>query len=160
MDTLNIRDYDIADWKDEARVDRLCLEVLQKFHHNLLNAQQSEPLEAGSLARGADYFLREFIIGDRQENIFEIAPKRIHQFAGNWYIIKNMEPNMEELTDLLFGVDAFYSWCTDIGMYDEQRQKEIHDFCRALDSYRERIESFWEITDNYAEWDSNISLKD
>ena len=110
MSTLNIRDFDIVDWQDESRVDQLCQETLQLFHRSLLDEQQCEPLEAGSLARGADYFLREFVIGDRQDNIFEIKPVRIHQFAGNWYIIKNMEPNMEELTDLLFGIDAFYSW--------------------------------------------------
>jgi hypothetical protein len=160
MDTVNTPDFDIADWQDEARVDRLCVELLKQFHRNLLDEQQCEPLEAGSLARGADYFLREFIIGDRQENIFNIAPKRVRQFAGNWYIIKNMEPNMEELTDLLFGIDAFYSWCSDTGLYDNQRQTEIRELSRAFDSYKERIESFWEITDNYNEWDSAISLKD
>lgn len=160
MNRLNIRDFDVADWKDEARVDRLCREILQQFHQNLLDEHQSEPLEAGSLARGADYFLREFIIGEQQENIFEIAPKRVRQFAGNWYIIKNMEPNMEELTDLLFGIDAFYSWCADSGLYEEQAQIEIRDYCRALDDYRSRIESFWEITDNYTEWDSEIPIKD
>ena len=160
MNTIITTDFDIADWQDEARVDRLCVELLKQFHRNLLDEQQCEPLEAGSLARAADYFLRDFIIGDRQENIFNIAPKRIRQFAGNWYIIKNMEPNMEELTDLLFGIDAFYSWSADTGLYDNQRQKEIHELCRALDSYKERIQSFWEITDNYNEWDSAISLKD
>lgn len=160
MTTLNVRDFDVTDWKDEIRVDKLCLEVLQKFHRDLLDEQKCEPLEAGSMARGADYFLREFIIGDRQENIFDIDPKRVQQFAGNWYIIKNMEPNMEELSDLLFGVDAFYNWCSKIGQINDQKQKEIHAFCQADDSYRERIESFWAITDNYSEWDSEISLKD
>ena len=160
MDAPNIRDFDIADWKDEHRVDELCLAVLKQFHRNLLDEQKCEPLEAGCLARGADYFLREFIIGDRQENIFEVGPKRVLQFAGNWYIIKNMEPNMEELTDLVFGVEAFYSWCVDTGLYNEQFQIEIREFCQDLDNYRERIESFWEITDNYSEWDSAVSLKD
>jgi hypothetical protein len=159
MDRLNIRGFDVANWQDEARVDRLCVELLKKFHRSLLDEQQTEPLEAGNLARGADYFLREFIIGDRQENIFDITPKRVRQFAGNWYIIKNMEPNMEELTDLLFGIDAFYSWCTDIGHYDDELQKQIQSYCQDLDLYRERIEKFWDITDNYSEWDSAISLK-
>ena len=160
MSTLNIRDFDIADWQDESRVDSLCQTALQQFHRNLLDEQQCEPLEAGTLARGADYFLREFIIGDRQDNIFEIDPKRVRQFAGNWYIIKNMEPNMEELTDLLFGTDAFYRWAADSGLYDRQRQKELREFCRMFDNYRERIESFWGITDNYSEWDNDISIKD
>jgi hypothetical protein len=160
MDTVTIREYDVANWQDEARVDRLCQSVLRQFHSTLLNEQQCDPIEAGLLARSADYFLREFIVGDRQENIFEILPIRVHQFAGNWYIIKNMEPNMEELTDLMFGIDSFYSWAADSGLYKEQDQMEIRNFCRALDVYRERIESFWEISDNYADWDSEIPLKD
>lgn len=159
MNTVNIRDFDVENWQDEARVDRLCQSVLQQFHSNLLNEQKSDPLEAGLLARSADYFLREFIIGERQENIFNILPIRVRQFAGNWYIIKNMEPNMEELTNLLFGIDSFYSWATDSGLYKEQDQKEIREFCRAFDEYRDRIESFWDITDNYASWDSAIPLK-
>lgn len=160
MSTLNIRDFDIADWQDESRADSLCQTALQQFHRNLLDEQQCEPLEAGTLARAADYFLREFIIGDRQDNIFEIDPKRVRQFAGNWYIIKNMEPNMEELTDLLLGIDAFYSWSADSGLYDQQKQKDLRELCRMFDNYRDRIESFWDISDNYSEWDNEISLKD
>ncbi len=159
MTTLNIRDFDVTDLSDEIRVDSLCQKILKKFHRDLLEEQDCDPLEAGSLARGADYFLREFIIADRQDNIFEIDPKRVQQFAGNWYIIKNMEPNMEELTDLLFGIDAFYSWCVKIGQYNKLAQKQIHEFCRGGDHYRARIERFWEITDNYAEWDSEIPLR-
>ena len=158
MKTQNIRDFDVADWQDESRVDALCTELLKQFHQHLLEEQQCDPLEAGSLARGADYFLREFIIGDRQENIFEIEPKRIRQFAGNWYIIRNMEPNMEELTDLLFGADTFYSWLTDSGLYNDQKQKELRELCRAHDTYRERIKSFWDITDNYNDWHNEIPL--
>ncbi len=158
MNTLKITDFDVADWQDESRVDKLCQEVLRQFHRNLLDEQKCEPLEAGSLARGADYFLREFIIGDRQNNIFEIDPIRVRQFAGNWYIIKNMEPNMEELTDLLYGIDAFYNWATDSTLYNSQQQKDLNDYCQEFDSYRERIESFWAITDNYTEWDSEIPI--
>ncbi len=158
METLNISDFDVVNWQDESRVDQLCQEVLQRFHRNLLDEQKCEPLEAGSLARGADYFLREFIIGDRQNNIFEIDPIRVRQFAGNWYIIKNMEPNMEELTDLLYGIDAFYNWATDSNLYNSQQQKDLNAYCQELDSYRERIESFWAITDNYTEWYSEIQI--
>jgi len=153
--------FDIADWKDEARVDALCVEMLKSFHQHLAEEQQIEPLLAGSLARGADYFLREFIIGDRQDNLLELAPERVRQFAGHWYIIRTLEPNMTELGDILAGISAFYTWCEKTGRVEHWRTQQIAERCKELTYYEGRIDSFWDIRDDgYVAWQQACPLTD
>jgi hypothetical protein len=117
-------------------------------------------LLAGSRARGADYFLRDFIISDRRENIFLIESDRVRQFGGNWYILSNMEPNMEELGDILAGVAAFYEYCNALELIDKETNDEIAAHCLALNNYQERIEAFHNIADDgFIKWDADCPVK-
>jgi len=155
------RQFDIADWKDEARVDALAVELLKAFHNHLATEVKMEPVEAGALARGADYFLREFIIGDRQDNLLELSPQRVKQFAGHWYIVRTLEPNMQELGGILGGVAAFYTWCEATGRIEHWRCQKIVAHCRTLEEYAARIESFWAISDDgFIAWQKACPLTD
>jgi hypothetical protein len=152
--------FDIANLDDEIRADQCCVQLLRIFYKDLVNEGLS-PLDAGELTKGADYFLREFVIADRLDNIFTIAPHRVRQFAGNWYIVKTMAPNLVELEAILQGTQAFYEYCGKIGRIAPERAERIGCECRELDYYRGRIESFWAIEgDGYQQWENQCSLKD
>ncbi len=158
---FDTKNFDIGNLQDEIRVDALCERFLRLFHRHLIEGKGFAVGEAGSLTRGADYFLRDFIIPDRRENIFALHPKRVRQFAGNWYIVKNLEPNMAELVQILAGVQAFYGFCREIGKVPPARAEEVEKECAAHAYYRERIDRFWEIEDNaYMSWEQECSLKD
>jgi hypothetical protein len=117
--------------------------------------------QAGALAHGADYFLREFIIPDRRENIFALRPGRVRQFAGNWYIVRNLEPNMRELANILKGIEAFYDWCFRVGKVSVELVETVRQECSQLDYYRQRIEDFWAIEgDGYLAWERECTLKE
>jgi hypothetical protein len=153
--------FDIASLDDEIRADQSCVQLLQIFCRHLIEEQGLAPRAAGALAHGADYFLREFVIADRRENIFTLAPGRIRQFAGNWYIVKNLDPNMAELTAILQGTQAFYSYCGTIGRVAPEVVEQVGRECGELAYYQGRIESFWAITgDGYQRWEGQCSLKD
>lgn len=144
--------YQIATLDDEVRADRSCVALLQLFRDELL-AAGIDGVEAGSRAHGADYFLREFIIGDRRENILELAYGRVRQFAGHWYIVRTMEPNREELSSILAGVAGFYAFLTRHGKVPAELRDEVAAECRELDYYQRRIETFWAITgDGFTAW--------
>lgn len=151
--------YDIASLDDEIRADRHCAALLKNFHQYLLTELKAEPLEAGALAAGADYFLREFIIGDRHENIFNVTAQRIRQFGGNWYIIRNLEPNMEELIDMVEGADAFYRYCAGMKLIAADTAEEISRQCARLDDFSQRIEDFHAISsDGFKAWDQGCPI--
>lgn len=153
--------FDIASLEDEIRADQLCVELLKQFCTYLSEQEDEDPLTAGALARGADHFLREFIIGDRRENLFRLSPERVRQFAGNWYIVKTLEPNMAELGDILDGVAAFYDWLAKLGLYDSGQAEKITWHCRQLDFYQQRIDQFWDIKDDgYSSWNRACPLPD
>lgn len=154
------KNFEITDLEAEIKADALCNRLLRLFYLHLHEEQNLAPEQASALTYGADYFLREFIIGDRQENILKIAPRRINQFAGNWYIVKNLEPNMEELTIHLDGIRRFYAYCATVGLICAQLAASIGRECGREAYYRQRIESFWAIEgDGYLVWERECSLK-
>lgn len=158
-DNAEIKDFNVETLDDEIRVDKLCVEFLNSFHKYLLDTLELDPLTAGSRARGADYFLRDFMIADRRENIFTILPDRVRQFAGNWYILSNMEPNMTELGDLLSGIAAFYDYCAGLELTDPETAKEIMAHCLAITYYAERIEAFHAISgDGFMAWNDSCPV--
>jgi len=151
--------FQIANLDDEMRADRLLGDLLRHFFTDAVERCALQPEDAGRNARGADYFLREFIIGDRRENIYKVAAERVRQFAGNWYIVRNLEPNLAELGDILDGVAAFYSYLGNFKLIPVETVEAIVAACGELDFYGQRIEGFWQIEgDGYQAWNAACPL--
>ncbi|MDX2480310.1 MAG: hypothetical protein QNK24_08225 [Desulfuromusa sp.] len=151
--------YQISDLDSEVYVDRLCSSLLKKFHQYLLQECRIEPLAAGSLAAGADYFLREFMIDKKRENIFDATAQRVEQFAGNWYIISTLEPNVTELGAMLEGTANFYQYCALNKLTNEETATHIRQICNKIDYFQQRIEDFHDISgDGYSSWDKACPL--
>ncbi len=160
-EVFNKDNYNISTLEEEIRVDNLCNDFVKHFYLDLVEQLGLAPEEASRLCYGVSYFLKEFIIGDRRENLFELPAKRIRQFAGNWYIIKNMEPNLPELLGMLEGVQAFYEYSHRVDMVSEVFVQQVTSLCADLPFYKERIEDFLAIEgDGYFAWDAACPLKD
>lgn len=159
QDLFNRDKYNVSSLEDEVQADQHCAQLLKQFHQFLLRELQVAPLEAGALAAGADYFLREFIIGDRRQNILTIGPQRLWQFGGNWYIIRNLEPNLEELSDMVRGAAAFYRFCAKHGLVSNETAEQIDIEASRMDDFSRRIEEFHQITgDGYKTWDRECPI--
>lgn len=153
--------FEIHNLQDEIHADQLCQRLLQCFRRELEEKDKLPPAQAGALAHGADYFLREFVIPNRRENIFGLRPGRVRQFAGNWYIVRNLEPNMAELENILQGIAAFYAYCARVGKVSGDLAETVRQECSLLDYYRQRIEDFWAIEgDGYQAWEKECTLKE
>jgi len=152
--------YNIDSLEDEIRADALCDRLLKECYLHLVDHHQLSAEEASRLCYGVSYFLREYIIPDRRANLFDITALQIRQFAGNWYIIKNMEPNLAELAAVLEGVFAFYDFLLNRKLIPAEVEQEVRKSCADLDYYRERIDSFYAIeNDGYFSWDAACPLK-
>ncbi len=156
---FDIDTFNIASLEDEGRVDRLCHELLILFHADLVGSQETEPLLAGSMARGADYFLRDYMIDCQRRNIFHITPELLRSFGGYWYIINNIEPAMEELAPILSGVKQFYSYCHTNALISQEILTAISEVCNDHMYFRDRIESFFTLEDDgYMVWKSECPV--
>jgi len=153
------KNYDIASLEDEIRADQHTRLLLKKFHLWLLETRGKEPLEAGYLAAGADYFLREFLIGAKRLNIFDGNGQYLRHFGGNWYIINNLEPNLAELSPMLTGAALFYSYCAEQRIYPPDKAAELSLVAKDTQFFKERIASFHQIEgDGYQSWDRDCPL--
>lgn len=152
--------FAITSLADEIRADRACHELLKRFAVDLATGGL-DPGEAGALAHGADYFLREFLIGERRENLLQLPPGRIRQFAGNWYIIRNLEPNLAELCKILEGLVAFYRYLAEQGLVSAAMADQVLAESADLPWFQARIDAFWAITgDGYQAWVQGCPLAD
>ncbi len=151
--------YDISSLEAEIRADRYCAQLLKHFHRWLLNEQHQEALVAGQFAAGADYFLREFMIGARRENIFCATAKQLRQFGGNWYIVSNLESNCAELEPMLLGTALFYRYCTEQNLFRAEAARDIDTIAHERAFFSKRIEDFHQLqADGYSAWNQACAL--
>jgi len=142
----------------ELQADQECTRILRNFHIHLIK-QGIEPIEAGSLAQGADYFLRDFIISACRSSIFTPHRDCVKQFAGHWYIIHNLEPTAEELQPVLQGVAAFYAFLAQRNEVDAQLAAQIQNDCGNIEWFKQRLKAFWAIEgDGYFQWRAECPL--
>jgi hypothetical protein len=154
------REYSIVAQEDFPRVDSLCRGLLLAFYEHLL-AEGLPPEEATSLASGADLYLRDFLVDCKGHNLFDEKPGMVKQFAGNWYIVHTLEPDINQLGGHLLGIRAFYAYLRGRELISPDYLASIEADCDAIAYYQWRIESFWEIQgDGFAAWEKECTLKD
>ena len=155
-------DFDLGpSLDDELRVDQRCRALLQAFHRYLLQQRQLAPLEAGSLAAGTDYLLRDFLIDHCRENILDLSPQRLRQFGGTWYILKNLEPNLKELRRSLQGCVYFASYCASLGLMAPEREQALAVVAADEMFFQQRIDAFHALKgDGYTTWEAACTLDD
>ncbi|NOY12184.1 MAG: hypothetical protein GXP51_00365 [Deltaproteobacteria bacterium] len=122
----NKASFQIDGLSSEIHADKLCTALLKEFHRYLLHERKLDPLDAGSQAVGADYFLREFMIGHRRENIYNGSAEQARKFAGHWYIITTLEPNIKELAAILKGTASFYQYCAEYKLVGAERRHRLN----------------------------------
>jgi hypothetical protein len=155
---LDKGEFEIKTLDDELRVDDLCRKLLLRFYEHLLHEQVSTG-EASALASSADYFIRDFVIDKMRRNILDENPEIVRQFAGKWYIINTLEPNLRELSGHLGGILAFYRFLYRVGSVSAGYLDTIEKECNDLGFYEERITSFWDIKgDGYIAWEQASRL--
>jgi len=157
---INKEEYSIVTQGDYLRVDNLCKALLLHFYEHLL-AGGLAPEEATSLANGADFFLRDFLVDFKGYNLFDEKPGIVKQFAGNWYIVNTAEPDIQQLSRHLQGIRAFYGWLCGQGLISGGYLTILEKECGILSFYEARIEAFWRIEgDGFHEWERECTLKD
>lgn len=159
LELFNRANYTINSLEDELNSDKNCQELLKLFLKFMLENRKMEPLEAGSHARGADYFLRDYMIDRCRENIFAVSAEKISGFAGNWYIVNTLEPNMKELSELLKGLRLFYLFCEQHNTLEKGTFEKIDAECNKLAYFQDRIESFHALRDNeFRAWNDRCPI--
>ena len=156
----NHENFETGSLEDELRINQLCKQLLKEFHQYLLEKKQLDPLEAGQQAAGADYFLLDFLIDNQRTNIFASSDLMVKRFAANWYIISNLEPNIEELNPILNGTASFYHYCAELKLVEKETAELIAAASQQIDYYSQRIEDFLDISDDgFIAWNRECPLK-
>lgn len=152
-------DFDFETLDDELRVDDLCRNLLRQFYTYLQQQLGLTPAKASELAYSADYYVRDYLLDFLRSNILRPEPSQLRRFAGNWYIVKNLEPEYSVLERHLMAVGAFYGFLAASGMITQEDLLSVESELSDRDYYRARIESFLKIKGEGLEaWDSDCPL--
>jgi len=156
---LNKKDFDLTTPDDFVAVDHRCKGILLHFYKHLI-AGGTLPTEATLLANGADFFIRDFVVDQMALNIFDEHPGIVRKFAGNWYIITTVEPDIRQLEEQLRGIKLLYRYLHGQKLVSSGYLAAIEQECDDVSFYRRRIETFWGIAgDGYMAWDKECPLK-
>ena len=161
MTTLTIQPagFAITTIEDEVRVDGLCRDLLMEFYGEL-QAEGDDPEVTTELARSADFFVRDFVVGFKQWNLFNESRSPVRPFAGNWYIVNTLDPSSGELARHLAGIRAFYRFLGSHDLISAPYLELVQKECGDHEFYEERIRSFWAISgDGYYEWERACPVK-
>ena len=146
--------------EDFMRVDSLCSAILLNFYEHL-QAEGLSAEDATELAKGADYFIRDFVVDFKALNLFYELPGIVRQFAGNWYIVNTLDPDILLLSKHLQGIRAFYGYLCDRKLISAGYLMTLEKECGMLSFYEGRIESFWGIEgEGFPAWEMECTLKD
>lgn len=157
---FQLDNYTIRSLDDEIRADHCCRDLLKHFLTYTRQQLTKDPLNAGALARGADYFLRDYLIDFSRVNIFSATADHIRGFAGNWYIVSTLEPNMKQLKEILRGISCFYGFAEQHGLITPDQLALIEEACIELAYYAQRIDDFHQLQDNgFHSWDRDCPAR-
>ncbi len=157
---INKEAFVIETVDDEIRADGLCQSLLKRFYDSLLEGGMA-PQEATLVANGADYYVRDFLVGYKHRSLFDERPGIVRQFAANWYIVNTIDPSVDELAGHLLGIRSFYRFLHGQSLIGTDFLAAMERECGDGAYYENRIKSFWEIEgDGYFAWERECSLKE
>ena len=160
MTKPRIDDFDFVTIDEELKVDGLCQNLLQQFYEHLQEAGLT-PEQASDLAYCADYYVRDFVIDFKRQNLLKPEPGLVLQFAGNWYITRTLEPELGTLTKHLEAISGFYSFPNELGLISGTQLEAVVADAAKTDFYSGRINSFLEIKgDGFVSWEQACPLRE
>lgn len=153
-------DFDFSDLEEELRVDERCCTLLNGFYVDLL-AQGFDEKVASDWAFCADYYLRDYLLDYSRQNVIRPKPGIVKSFAGNWFITRNLNPEIDALEKHLKAIDGLYCYLQKQHYITAEELGCLMSEIWQLDFYRKRIDTFLAINgDGFLEWDMECPLGD
>lgn len=153
-------DFDFSDLEEELRVDDRCRSLLNSFYADLL-ARGIEEQVASDWAFCADYYLRDYLLDYSRQNVIRPKPGIVKSFAGNWFITRNLKPEIDALEKHLKAVNELYRYLQTQHYITTEELESLQSETCQIDYYRKRIDSFLAINgDGFLEWDMECPLGD
>jgi len=151
-------DFDFSDLEEELRVDDRCRSLLNSFYADLLSRGIDEQT-ASNWAFCADYYLRDYLLDFSRQNVLRPRPGVVKSFAGNWFITRHLNPEIDALTNHLKAVDELYRYLQTQQYITTEELEYLLSETGQIDYYRNRIDSFLAINgDGFLEWDMACPL--
>lgn len=158
MSAFKHEQFDFETIEEELQVTERCGNLLQQLHH-WLQEREKDPHRASDLAYCVDYFLRDYLIDFLRANVLRYRPGQVRYFAGAWYIIHTIEPDMAVLETYLDAIGAYYRYLHELGLISRQDLAGFEQEVADRDWFAARIDSFLNLTgDGYADWESGCPL--
>jgi hypothetical protein len=152
-------DFDFEDIDEELRADNNCRALLNRFYMDLLSRGISDQ-DASELAFCADYYLRDYLLDHLRQNIVRPRTGIVRFFAGNWFIVKTLDPEIAVLEKHLKAIAELYQFLHRQHCISKDELDYLLGEAGQTEFYKKRIDSFLEICgEGYNSWGSECLLE-
>ena len=147
-------DFDFDTIDEELLVDGRCQLILKNFYL-YLQQQGMAAEQASELAFAADLYLRDYLIDFGRQNIVRPQPGIVTKFAGSWYITHTLDPEIASLERILTALSELYRYLHRQHLISADELTFLLDEAGQLEFYRQRIDSFLNLTgEGFVAWDA------
>ncbi len=147
-------DFEFDTLDEELLVDGRCRQILKQFYL-FLQQQGMAAEQASEQAFSIDLYLRDYLIDFGRQNIVRPQPGTVTAFAGSWFITHTLDPEFSMLVRHLTAITAFYRYLHRQHLISEEELSFILNEADDLDYFRQRIDSFLNLTgDGFAAWNA------
>ena len=155
---FNADDFEFESLEQELQADQHCQRLLLDYY-NWLQQNGMTPQEATQLAYSADYYLRDYLLDHLRANPLKPQDGIVRYFAGNWYIVKNMEPEQKQLSQHLLAIQQLYTYIKQLELITQEELNQLMTETLETDFYTQRIADFLALAgDGYTEWDNDCTI--
>jgi hypothetical protein len=152
-------DFDFEDIDEELRVDNNCRALLNRFYMDLLSRGVSDQ-DASEATFCADYYLRDYLLDHLRQNIVRPRAGIVRFFAGNWFIVKTLDPEIAVLEKYLKAIAELYQFLHRQHYISKDELEYLLCETEQTEFYKKRIDSFLAICgEGYISWGEECQLE-
>jgi hypothetical protein len=127
--------------------------VFDEFEEYLCSKNYNDNLVQRQLEYSSFYVMNYFFVYEDMLSVLETDDSTIRKFLGNWYIRKNMTPNMKEIKEILSALFEFFEFLCKRELITAEQFENIKLVCKDKEWFEYRLKTYKTTdTKGFKEW--------
>jgi hypothetical protein len=116
--------------------------VFDEFEEYLRTKNYSDKLVQRQLEYSSFFVMSYFFVYEDVLSVLETDDTTIRKFLGNWYIRKNLSPNLKEMKEILSALFDFFEFLFKRDLITDEQFEIIKAVCKDKDWFENRLKTY------------------
>ena len=128
--------------EEENRQWEITQIVFDEFEEYLRKKSYNDKLVQRQLEYSSFFVMSYFFVYEDELSVLDSDDSTIRKFLGNWYIRKNMSPNMKEIKEILSALFDFFEFLCKRELITEEQFETIKQVCKDKEWFENRLKTY------------------